>query len=125
MTVAFQSQITFLYTSDLKQSVDFYENILGLRLVVDQGVCKIYETSQAGYLGFCTKAELPADLSMIILTLITDEVDDWYETLSQQGVICENKPKISEAYGVYHFFFRDPMGYRLEIQKFLDPNWRD
>jgi len=35
-------QITFLYTRDLATTAQFYEEILGLRLALDQGDCRIY-----------------------------------------------------------------------------------
>ena len=42
MTYPFDQQVTFLYTADLQATLDFYENTLGLPLVLDQGGCRIY-----------------------------------------------------------------------------------
>ena len=42
----FDAGITFCYTLDLKRTAEFYEEIMGLPLVLDQGGCRIYEVSQ-------------------------------------------------------------------------------
>ena len=57
----FQQQITFLDTRDLARTADFYERVLGLRLARDQGTCRIYHVSGTAYLGFCQRADAPAE----------------------------------------------------------------
>jgi catechol 2,3-dioxygenase-like lactoylglutathione lyase family enzyme len=39
------------------------------------------------------------------------------------GVLCERTPQLNETYNVYHAFYRDPDGFLIEIQRFLDPRW--
>ncbi len=116
----FEQTITFLHTNDLDATSHFYEDILGLPLVRDQGVCRIYKTSENAYLGFCTHLETPVTKS-IILTLVTPSVDTWYETLLAKGVEIVNPPAHNPKYQIYHFFFKDPDGYTLEIQHFDEP----
>ena len=48
-----EQQVTFLATRDLRANAAFYEDVLGLALVLDQGVCRIYQTGKAAFLGFC------------------------------------------------------------------------
>ena len=55
----FDQQVTFLYTRDLGATARFYEQVLGLDLVLDQGTCRIYRISADGFLGFCQRAEAP------------------------------------------------------------------
>lgn len=116
------AMITFCYTSDLKATSRFYEDALRLPLVLDQGGCRIYRTAEHGYLGFCGRDGAAAP-GGVILTLVTEEVDAWYERLQEAGVACEHAPRHNEEYGIYHFFFRDPSGYLIEIQRFDDPHW--
>ena len=118
----FDAGITFCYTRDLKTTSVFYEKALGLELVLDQGGCRIYKAALGSYLGFCER-DAEADKAGIILTLVTDDVDGWYERLLEQGVSVEEKPKHNPDYLIYHFFFRDPNGYMLEIQRFENPRW--
>ena len=116
------AQITFCYTRDLPRTARFYEEVVGLRLVLDQGGCRIYRTAAGAYLGFCGRddADRPAG---VILTLVTDGVDAWHARLSERGVEFEKAPAHNPEYGIYHCFFRDPNGYLLEIQRFDDPHW--
>lgn len=122
----FSSQITFLYTPDLAATAHFYEEMLTLPLKLDQGSCRIYQVSQDGYLGFCQRDDAPQESSApakhdVIMTLVTSEVDGWYQRLSSRGVIFEKPPSVNSKYNIYHCFLRDPNGYLIEIQRFLHP----
>jgi len=114
---------TFLYTRDLAATAHFYEDLMGLPLALDQGDCRIYRVAEHGFLGFCQRDEAPMDPGGIILTLITEEVDDWYAYLVAHGVTFEEQPVFNPRYEIYHCFLRDPNGYLLEIQRFEDPAW--
>ncbi len=118
-----EQQITFLYTRDLAATARFYEEMMGLPLALDQGDCRIYRVSNGGYIGFCQRAQAPERPSGVILTLVTPEVDAWYQHLSEQGVVFEEPPALNPRYNIYHCFLRDPNGYLIEIQRFLDPDW--
>jgi catechol 2,3-dioxygenase-like lactoylglutathione lyase family enzyme len=118
-----EQQVTFLYTIDLKKTADFYEKILALDLVLDQGPCRIYRISSDGFLGFCQKEGVTPPHDDVIFTIVTTEVDAWYHYLRQQDVEIENPPSYNQRYNIYHMFLRDPNGYLLEIQTFLDPSW--
>ena len=83
------SQITFLYTDDLAQTAQFYEEVMGLQLKLDQGACRIYQVSRDGYLGFCRRsAASPSsqEPTHVILTIVTSDVDGWHRHLLEHGV---------------------------------------
>lgn len=122
-TLKFDQQVTFLYTRNLVDTAAFYEGLLGLPLVLDQGGCRIYRVSGDAFLGFCERAEAPAEPAGIIFTFVTQDVDGWYAYLKERGVAFEKPPAVNETYNIYHCFLRDPNGYLLEIQRFLDPAW--
>ena len=63
------------------------------------------------------------DESPVILTLVSQEVDAWYEYLAAKGAEVTQRPVLNERYNIYHFFVRDPDGYLVEVQRFLDPAW--
>ena len=119
-SLTFEQAITFLHTPNLQTTAHFYEQILGLELVRDQGVCRIYRISGDGFIGFCQHLEA-ATPQGIILTLVCDDVDDWYEKLRAQGVEFSKTPVHNPKFGIYHCFFKDPNGYLLEIQRFDQP----
>ena len=117
--------ITFIYVSDMIESKKFYEEIVGFPLRLDQETCRIVETSQegGGLLGYCAGGQNSSPADGLIITLVTTSVDEWYEYLSGCGVNIPEPPKLNQKYKVYHFFFTDPDGHKLEIQEFRDPAW--
>lgn len=118
------AQITFLYTRDLSRSARFYEEVLGLELAVDQGSCRIYRIKErSAFLGICQRDDAPENVSGLILTLVTNDVDAWYDQIIAQGWDCEHPPRHNATYGIYHFFLRDPSGYLIEIQRFDRDDW--
>ena len=123
----FDAGITFCYTRDLEKTARFYEDVMGLPLVLDQGACRIYRVAAGAFVGFCRKTgalkESGAGSSGVILTLVTDKVDAWYERLHAEGIIFEKPPTLNPRFNIYHCFLRDPNGYLIEIQRFHDPAW--
>lgn len=117
---AFYQQITFIYTTDLIQTGQFYEEKIGLKLALDQGKCRIYHVSPDGFLGVCS-CEEPREPNGIIITFVTEDVDGWYQRLLSAGVEIEKAPARNDAFQIYHCFLRDPNGYLIEIQRFLHP----
>jgi len=117
-----KSGITFLKTRDLDLTTNFYTTKLGLRLVLDQGSCRIFEVCPNCYIGFChTDGNTGSD--ELIFTLEIDDVDGRCEQLEKNGVEIEIRPRINEKYGIYQMFIRDPNGYRIEMQRFMDQEW--
>ncbi len=120
MSTPFAQHITFLTTRDLARTGDFYERVLGLPLARDQGDCRIYRVSANAFIGFCERASTPEPRG-VILTLVSDEVDAWYQRLSAQGIVFDQPPTYNPRYRIYHCFLRDPNGYVIEIQRFDEP----
>jgi len=120
---AIDQQVTFLGCADLGASADFYERILQLPLVLDQGSCRIYRTGGDAYLGLCSHLPAGAGSRMVIITLVSRQVDAWYAYLLEKDVVIEEPPVLNRTYDIYHFFLRDPDGYLIEVQQFLDPAW--
>lgn len=124
----FEQQVTFFYTRDLEMTAHFYEDVLKLPLVLDQGVCRIYQVCSNAFVGFCKRDDAPSNRDdaatrHVIFTLVTSAVDSWYEYLVNRDVAFEKPPTQNNAYNIYHCFLRDPNGYLIEIQQFLDPTW--
>jgi catechol 2,3-dioxygenase-like lactoylglutathione lyase family enzyme len=121
----FESQITFCYTDNLQRTSEWYQRVLGLELVLDQGKCHIFRAAGQSFIGFCERDSVGINHDDVILTFVTDEVDGWYDRLRSSGAIVVGKPESNEAFGLYHFFARDPNGYRIEIQRFLSAKARE
>jgi catechol 2,3-dioxygenase-like lactoylglutathione lyase family enzyme len=114
-----------MYVRDLHISAAFYENLLGLPLALDQGSCRIYRVAGDAFLGICQRSDAgdPSPSRALILTLVTHDVDEWHRYLAERGVVVEKPPQYNPVYNIYHCFLRDPDGYLVEIQRFLDPAW--
>ncbi len=114
------SFIGFYPCRDLARTTEFY-GALRLNVARDQGSCVIFRVAEGGFLGFCQHDKTLPEHPGLILTLVLDDVDGAYRTLTDLGVRTEAPPKLNERFGIYHFFARDPDGYRLELQRFSDP----
>ncbi len=115
---AFDYPISFFYTNNLLATASFYEGLLGFTLARDQDDCHIYQINPYAYIGFCQREIV--NTTGIIICFVTDAVDAWYHHLLAQGVVFEKAPAINTTYNIYHCFLRDPNGYLVEIQRFLD-----
>jgi catechol 2,3-dioxygenase-like lactoylglutathione lyase family enzyme len=118
----FDQQVVFLPTSDLERADRFYQEVLGLALVLDQGVCRIYRTGPHAFVGVCVHLTTDSATGAIV-TLVSDDVDGWYQRLATAGVDFEKPPSRNERFGIYHVFLNDPDGNLLEIQHFENPGW--
>jgi len=117
--------IIFTYTDDLPRISDFFAQIMELELVVDQGSCHIFRLSDSSYLGVCNLPDRPTEKAAVTITIVSNDVDGWYEFLTAKGIEYVKKPSYSEEFKVYSSLFMSPHGYRIEIQRFGDAGWED
>jgi predicted enzyme related to lactoylglutathione lyase len=123
MNRSFDAAITFIYTQNLESTCHFYHVVLGLKLILDQGICRIYSWADSAYLGICQRDNIKQPGDQVILTFITSKVDYWYQQFLSHSVEIIKPPTINEFYKIYHFFGRDPNGYLIEVQQFIDERW--
>ena len=116
----FKEFITFLGTQDLKKTSNFYKNIIGLTLYKDQGICLIFDVNKRSKIGFCEHMAVIHEDKSPIIAFIADNVDEVYNKLIKLGLEIKERPKVNHKFNIYHFFLKDPNGYTIEIQKFLD-----
>lgn len=107
--------ILFFGTRDLKGTVDFYRNTVGMDLWLEQADCTILARGNL-LLGFCRREAAEA-AGIICFTLPSRmDVDAMRVRVGWSG---ETDPAFNETYGIYHFFARDPEDRRVEFQCFL------
>lgn len=122
-------QITFLYADDARTAWQFYERVVGLRLVQDQGTVRIYEVAGSrAFLGICTArapraSDDPRVEGGVCFTFVTPDVAGWHQWLTARGATMGAPPTHSTDYGIHHFFISDPAGNLLEFQRFERPGW--
>jgi catechol 2,3-dioxygenase-like lactoylglutathione lyase family enzyme len=115
--------IVFTYTDDLDRASRFCRDVLALEFVVDQGACHIFRLTDESYLGVCHLPDRPQAKAGVTISLVSDDVDGWHAFLAAKGVRFVREPETSRAFGVYSTLFISPDGYRIEIQRFMDPAW--
>lgn len=119
-----KSGIFFLKTKDLAATTAFYTQVMGFKLVLDQGKCCIFRICPNCFAGFCLTEEATGSPE-VILTVEIEDVDAFCNYLETQGVKIEVRPRRNKDYNIYQMFIRDPNGYLIEIQRFLDPAWEN
>jgi predicted enzyme related to lactoylglutathione lyase len=112
--------IAFYGTKDLELTHKFYNKLLELPLYKDQGECRIYNVPGGGMIGFCTHLTVVTGERSPIITLLAKDVDNIYARIVESGFAIPKLPEENKKFNIYHFFVKDPNGYTVEIQKFLD-----
>ena len=122
-------QVTFLYAEDPEACWRFYEEVLELPLAQDQGSVRIYGIAGGrAFLGIC-KARAPRASDNprveggVVFTLVSQDVEGWHAFLTAKGVTLPMAPTYSDAYRITHFFFNDPAGHTIEVQRFERSDW--
>ncbi|MBM3809517.1 MAG: VOC family protein [Acidimicrobiia bacterium] len=120
---AMQANITWLYYKDLPAAMRFYEDMLGLLLVVDQGWAKVYQVSGSGFVGLVDETRgmhRASDTKPVAVAFVTEQVDAWHAWLVSKGVKMRSELRDSKSLPIRGFTAFDPEGYTLEFETFRD-----
>ncbi|MEM7425610.1 MAG: VOC family protein [Pseudomonadota bacterium] len=114
-------QVTWVYTENPEASFAFYENVLGLAPDKCRPTARIYRSAPGAFVGVCKVfGDRIVEPAGSMLTFVTDDVDGWYERLTAAGADVAGPPHVLERFSIYTFFARDPNGYVIEFQSFLE-----
>ena len=116
-----KGMITFTYYKDLEKSSGFYENILGLDKVMDKDWVKIFKVGSDSHLGLVNSEKgylKPQREKPVMLSIIVENVDEWYKMLTDKGVKTNHPPQKSGDIDMRGFLTWDPEGYVIEILTF-------
>jgi predicted enzyme related to lactoylglutathione lyase len=115
--------ITFCYYRDLERAAEFYGEVMGFKLTRDQGWAKVFEVAENAFIG-CVDGSVgyhkPSPTKPVMLTVVVDDPDAWYEHLRRHGVETLSEPHDNEKLNLRLFLLEDPEGYVIEVQKFYD-----
>ena len=121
--LGFKATVVWFYYKDLQNAQRFYEDVIGLDLLVDQGWTKIYRIGPSGYFGLVDAQRGMhsfTEKKSVTLSFITSKIDDWYEYLGKQDGVQLRSKKIESAENHRAFVAYDPEGYYLEWNAFND-----
>ncbi len=111
----------FLYYKDLEKASDFYSKTLGMQLVADYSMAKIFRMTSDSYLILvdAKKGMHTADEpKTVALALITDQLDEWYAYLKTTDVKIKYDYNLKPNRPHDGFVIYDTEGYLLEFERF-------
>ncbi|MFN3320442.1 MAG: VOC family protein [Allorhizobium sp.] len=117
-----EKAITFFYYVDLPRALDFYTQVMGFPLEIDQGWSKILRIAEHAYVGLVdeTRGMHRANpIKPVQLCIRVPDVDAWHRYLASQNAIGLTEPKDSVSLGIRAFVLEDPEGYQIEVQSVL------
>lgn len=114
--------ITFIYYKDLQKGIEFYSNTLGFPMEIDQGWCKIYRISEAGYIGVVDESRgmhKSHPVKPVQICLRVPDVEAFYAYCKGIGVASLSELFENRELKFKAFVFDDPEGYQIEIQQYI------
>lgn len=118
-----QGNVIWLYYQDIPAAQNFYEQNLGLKLLVDQGFAKVYSSSPTAFIGLVDEAQglhRFTKKKAVTVSFLTNQLEDWFEHLKSKNVPMKSDSIGSESGSVKVFVCYDPAGYFLEFDTFLE-----
>jgi len=118
-----QGNIIWLYYKDLTAAQQFYEEIMGFRLLTDQGYAKVYFSSDTGFIGLVDETQGLHHFSeekSVTVSFFTDDVKGWFSHIKNAGIKLHTPSIGIESEAVENFVAYDVGGYYIEFDQFLD-----
>lgn len=103
-----------IHAEDPAKARGFYQEILGLEPLMDQGWIATYGSGGAAAVQISFVTEDGSGAPAPDLSIEVDDVDEAFRRMRQAGVAIEYGP-VEEPWGVRRFFVRDPFGKLVNI----------
>lgn len=124
--LGFKATVLWTYYEDLVGATEFYQNVMGLTLIVDQGWAKLYRTSETGFIGLVDGErgmhQATPDKAVTVSFLTTD-VDAWLKHMKRQEelekLVLRHQEVVEEGF-VRAFVAYDLENYYLELDTFVE-----
>ncbi len=118
-----QGTVLWLYYNDIPAMQAFYEELLGVDLLVDQGWAKVYQGSRTGFIGLVDGERglhTATEEKSVTVSFLTSDVAAWRERTERQGLEARTPELGTEGGRVTTWVAYDPEGYFLEWDTFLE-----
>ena len=101
-------------TSNVEKASVFYQDILGLKLVMDHGWIRTYGSNSKMTVQVSFASEGGSGTPVPDLSIEVDDIEAALTRVKKAGIPIEYGPK-SESWGVRRFYVRDPFGKLINI----------
>jgi catechol 2,3-dioxygenase-like lactoylglutathione lyase family enzyme len=101
-------------TQDIAQAKRFYQEVLGLDLLMDHGWIQTFGSGTAMSVQVSVASEGGSGTPVPDLSIEVDDVDDAFERMKAAGFPIEYGPA-NEPWGVRRFYVRDPFGKLVNV----------
>ena len=124
MGIYLKSAVTWLYYKDLPAMQDFFQDVLGLDFIVDQGWTKIYQVSKTGFIGLVDEKKgmhKYTEKKAVNVSFILDDLEAWFEYVkyNKPFELRSNELEVGPEMKYKAFVGYDPEGYFLEFDQFF------
>ena len=123
--LGFKASITWLYYTDMLEMQQFYEEVLGLEMVADQGWTKIYSVSNTGFIGLVDERRGMHDFTeekAVTVSFFLKDLKGWYDYVKakQPFELRTGEWETGPQKRYNAFVGYDPQDYFIEFDRFLD-----
>ncbi|MBC8070560.1 MAG: VOC family protein [Deltaproteobacteria bacterium] len=101
-------------TPDPAAAKSFYQDVLGLDVLMDMGWIATYGSRQTTSVQISFMSEGGSGTPVPDLSIEVDDLDEALRRVEQAGVVVEYGPVV-EPWGVRRFFVRDPFGKLVNV----------
>jgi len=101
-------------TPDVDKASAFYEDVLGLEVLMDLGWIRTYGSSAKMTIQLSVMSEGGSGTPVPDISIEVDNVDEALKRVRKAGIAIEYGPA-DEPWGVRRFFVRDPLGKLINI----------
>ncbi|MBW3469220.1 glyoxalase [Arthrospiribacter ruber] len=121
--LGFYGAVTWMYYEDLQEAERFYEEKIGLTLIVDQGWAKVYQASETGYIGLVDEKRGMHNYTEkkgTSIAFVVDDLEAWYTYTQQYAPFALEREMYTGTEDRYKAFVGiDPGKYFLEFNTYL------
>jgi len=119
-----KATVLWLYSNDVHAMSEFYDNVMGFDLVVDQGWAMIHRSSASGFIGPVDGAKgmhTWTEDKAVMVSLLTTDIDGWFAYLGEEQdfTMRDGEILVESRAGARVFVGQDPDGYFIELDEFF------
>jgi catechol 2,3-dioxygenase-like lactoylglutathione lyase family enzyme len=101
-------------TSDVDKASAFYEEVLGLKVLMDMGWIRTYGSSSKMTIQVSVMSQGGSGTGVADISIEVDNVEEALLRVRKAGIAVEYGP-VTEPWGVRRFYVRDPFGKLINI----------